>query len=336
MLSYCRLLCGILPVVVCGEEFQPGHPFHSGSDPSSLDSLWRCTKNSSSRADANRGPADSSFIRSFSLAAFIQSYGVSDVMNETILRFETKDRVGEITLNHPERRNALSRQMLETLRARLLALRADTGVKVLVISSTGPVFSSGHDLRELESASSEEAESLFALCSETMELLQQIPQPVIASVGGLATAAGCQLATSCDLIVASENAAFATPGVKIGVFCSTPAVPLSRALPTKKALEMLFTGQPLSATDAERYGMVNRVVPLERLSEETWNLAGQIATAASSTLALGKRAFYEQLPLSRSAAYEKASQSMVDNVKLPDAREGIHAFLTKRTPAWQD
>jgi len=279
---------------------------------------------------------DSSFLRSFSPQGFIQSRGVSDVMNETILRFETKDRIGEITLNHPEKRNALSRQMLEALRARLLALRGDSAVKVLLIGSTGPVFSSGHDLRELESATPEQAESLFALCAETMELLQQIPQPVIASVGGLATAAGCQLAASCDMIVASENAAFATPGVKIGVFCSTPAVPLCRALPTKKSLEMLFTGLPLSASDAERYGMVNRVVPLERLAEESWNLARQIATAASSTLALGKRAFYEQLPLSRSAAYEKASRCMVDNVQLPDAREGINAFLTKRPPVWKD
>lgn len=257
-------------------------------------------------------------------------------MNETILRFETKDRVGEITLNHPVKRNALSRQMLEALRARLLSLRTESAVKVLIIGSTGPVFSSGHDLRELESATAEQAESLFSLCAETMELLQQIPQPVIASVGGLATAAGCQLAASCDLIVASETAAFATPGVKIGVFCSTPAVPLCRTLPTKKTLEMLFTGQAISAVDAERFGMVNRVVPADRLHEETWTLALQIAGAAASTLALGKRAFYEQLPLSRSAAYQRASRCMVENVQLPDAREGIGAFLSKRPPVWKE
>lgn len=257
-------------------------------------------------------------------------------MNETILRFETKDRIGEITLNHPERRNALSRQMLEALRARLTALKSDKSTKVVIINSTGPVFSSGHDLRELEGATSEQAESLFSLCSEIMELIQQIPQPAIAQVAGLATAAGCQLATSCDLIVAAETAAFATPGVKIGVFCSTPAVPLCRALPTKKTLEMLFTGQPLSAVEAERYGMVNRVVPVEQLANETRKLAAQIASAASSTLALGKRAFYEQLPLSRSAAYEKASRCMVENVQMVDAREGINAFLTKRTPVWGD
>lgn len=257
-------------------------------------------------------------------------------MNETILRFEIKDRIGEITLNHPERRNALSRKMLETLRDRLDFCRSDPVVKVVIISSTGSVFSSGHDLRELESCTAQEAESLFFLCAETMELIQQIPQPVIASVGGLATAAGCQLATSCDLIVASENASFATPGVKIGVFCSTPAVPLCRALPTKKTLEMLFTGSSISAQEAERFGMVNRVVPPDQLSDQTWELARQVASAASSTLALGKRAFYEQLALSRSAAYQKASMRMVENVQLPDAREGINAFLTKRAPVWND
>lgn len=266
----------------------------------------------------------------------MEYHGVRDVMNETLLRFETKDRIGEITLNHPERRNALSRQMLGSLRGCLSKIAGDRSVKVVILSSTGPVFSSGHDLRELEQAGSEEAESLFQLCSETMELIQQIPQPVIAQVAGLATAAGCQLATSCDLIVAAEEAAFATPGVKIGVFCSTPAVPLCRALPTKKTMEMLLTGQPMSAVEAERFGMVNRVVPKERLEEATWGLARQIATASASTLGLGKRAFYEQLPLSRSEAYLRASRAMVENVQMSDAREGIGAFLQKRSPTWQD
>ncbi|MFO1019121.1 MAG: enoyl-CoA hydratase [Planctomycetales bacterium] len=256
-------------------------------------------------------------------------------MDKPVLLFEINNRVGLITLNHPERRNALSRQMLESLRACFQQLARDSAAKVVIIKSTGTVFSSGHDLRELDHATPEQAESLFSLCSEVMELIRQLPQPVIAEIQGLATAAGCQLAASCDMIVASEQASFATPGVKIGLFCTTPAVPLCRAIPTKKALEMLFTGVPISAQEAEHLGLVNRVVPLEKLSETTLELAAQIATASAATLALGKRAFYRQLNMDRPEAYQLASQVMVENSQMPDAKEGIDAFLKKRPPTWQ-
>lgn len=256
-------------------------------------------------------------------------------MDTPVLLFEINNRVGVITLNHPERRNALSRQMLESLRACFQQLARDSAAKVVIIKSTGTVFSSGHDLRELNGATPEQAESLFSLCSEVMELIRQLPQPVIAEIQGLSTAAGCQLAASCDMIVASEQASFATPGVKIGLFCTTPAVPLCRAIPTKKALEMLFTGVPIAAQEAEHLGLVNRVVPLEKLSATTLELAAQIATASAATLALGKRAFYRQLHLDRPEAYQLASQVMVENSQMPDAKEGIDAFLKKRPPTWQ-
>lgn len=256
-------------------------------------------------------------------------------MDKPLVLQETVDGIALITLNHPEKRNALSREMLETLRAVLSEIRTGRTVKSVVLRAAGPVFSSGHDLRELDGIAPEQAQSLFALCTEVMELVRALPQPVIAQVQGLATAAGCQLAASCDLVVASEVAQFATPGVKIGLFCSTPAVAVCRAVPAKKALEMLLTGNPLSAAEAERAGLVNRVVPAERLGEETLQLARQIASASAETLALGKRAFYEQLPLDRPAAYAVAQQYMVENTALPDAREGIRAFLEKRPPQWQ-
>jgi enoyl-CoA hydratase/carnithine racemase len=169
-----------------------------------------------------------------------------------------------------------------------------------------------------------------------MELVRQLPQPVIAQVHGVATAAGCQLVATCDLVVASEDATFATPGVKIGLFCSTPAVPLARAVTSKKAMEMLLTGAPIDAREAERIGLVNRVVPKERLDEETLKLAQQISAASSQTIALGKRTFYRQVPLDYPAAYDVAQKAMVENAQIGDAQEGIRAFLEKRTPKWSN
>jgi enoyl-CoA hydratase/carnithine racemase len=248
--------------------------------------------------------------------------------------FEILDRVARITLNYPEKRNALSRAMLASLKERLDQAANDTHVKVVILRAAGPVFSAGHDLRELAAGSETEHRALFASCTEVMETIRLMTKPVIAEVHGLATAAGCQLVASCDLVVASESASFATPGVKIGLFCTTPAVALSRAIGPKKAMEMLLTGSPISASDAERVGLVNRVVPAERLEEETLALARQIVTAAASTLAIGKRAFYAQLPLDRPAAYALAGDVMVQNVHTSDAREGITAFLEKRPPRW--
>jgi enoyl-CoA hydratase/carnithine racemase len=256
-------------------------------------------------------------------------------VDKSLVHYEVTDRVGILTLNHSEKRNALSRAMLLGLKDHLGRIAADREVKAVILRAAGPVFSSGHDLRELADGSEAEYTALFALCTEVMEALRQLPQPVIAQVQGIATAAGCQLVATCDLVVAAEEATFATPGVKIGLFCTTPAVALARAVPSKKALEMLFTGTPISAHEAERVGLVNRVVPADRLADETWQLAQQIVTASASTLALGKRTFYAQLPLDYPAAYAVAQAVMVANAQARDAQEGIHAFLEKRTPRWE-
>jgi enoyl-CoA hydratase/carnithine racemase len=255
-------------------------------------------------------------------------------MDKPLVLAETDDRIAILTLNHPEKRNALSRAMLSCLRDHLA--RLTTSVRVVILGSEGPVFSAGHDLRELVECSADDAAGLFALCTEVMQSIRRLPQPVIAQVQGLATAAGCQLAATCDLVVAAEDASFATPGVKIGLFCTTPGVALARALPPKKALEMLLTGTPIGAAEAERLGLVNRVVPKEKLAEATLDLARRIRDASGYTVGLGKRAFYEQLPLSCSAAYGVAQPIMVENSQARDAREGMRAFLEKRPPHWQD
>lgn len=255
-------------------------------------------------------------------------------MDERLVLYEVVDGVAVLTLNHPEKRNALSRSMLASLSKRLEQSAADLGVRVVILRAAGPVFSAGHDLRELLDGSEADHVSLFALCTEVMETIRKLPQPVIAQVQGLATAAGCQLAATCDLVVASEDAAFATPGVKIGLFCTTPAVALSRAVAPKKAMEMLLTGTPISAAAAERAGLVCRVIARERLDEETMKLARQIAAASTRTVALGKQAFYQQLSLDRPAAYDVAQRVMVENAATTDAQEGMRAFLEKRPPCW--
>ena len=257
-------------------------------------------------------------------------------MGAPLVLLDITDQIAVLTLNNPQRRNALSRPLLESLRERLAQVAADPGAHVVVLRAEGPVFSSGHDLRELVGGREEDYACLFALCTEVMEAVRQLPQPVIAEVQGLATAAGCQLAATCDLVVASTAAAFATPGVMIGLFCTTPAVALCRAVPSKKALEMLLTGNPISAAEAERVGLVNRVVSPDRLHDEAMGLARQIAAASRATVALGKRAFYRQLPLDRPAAYKVAQQVMVANALAPAAREGIGAFLEKRAPNWPE
>jgi enoyl-CoA hydratase/carnithine racemase len=253
----------------------------------------------------------------------------------TFVTRETIDCVAVLTLTNPSRRNALSRDLLSALRDHLGVIAKDSSIKCVILRAAGAVFSSGHDLREIDSASPQDAASLFALCTEVMESIRLLPVPVIAEVEGLATAAGCQLVATCDLVVAAETASFATPGVRIGLFCSTPAVALSRAVNTKKAMEMLLTGDTISAAEAERIGLVNRVVPRERLADETLRLAQHIATASRDTLVLGKRAFYEQLPHDQPQAYEIAERAMVENAACPDAHEGMRAFLEKRAPQWR-
>jgi enoyl-CoA hydratase/carnithine racemase len=256
-------------------------------------------------------------------------------MDNHLVLSEVADRIAFLTLNHPEKRNALSRSMLASLKECLARIAEDKNVKVVVLRAAGPAFSAGHDLRELVGGDEKDYAALFTLCTEVMETIRKLPQPVIAQVHGVATAAGCQLAATCDLVVAADDATFATPGVKIGLFCTTPAVALARAVTPKKAMEMLLTGTSISAQDAERAGLVNRVVPLAQLAEETMKLAQQICAASSFTMALGKKAFYEQLPLDRPAAYEVAEKAMVKNAVAKDAQEGVRAFLEKRMPKWE-
>ncbi len=251
-----------------------------------------------------------------------------------LVRRERAGDVAILTLANPARRNALSRATLTELREQFSALAADATVKCVILRAEGPAFSAGHNLRELQTATDPELTAIFALCTQVMEAIRLLPAPVIAEVQGIATAAGCQLAATCDLVVAADDATFATPGVKIGLFCSTPAVALARAVPTKKAMEMLLTGESISAAEAERVGLVTRVVPRAELGPSTLALAQQIATASAGTLAIGKRTFYEQLPLDRPQAYNIAEQAMIASAKLADAKEGIAAFLEKRTPNW--
>lgn len=246
------------------------------------------------------------------------------------VRVEEDGVVTRLTMDRPDRRNALSTGMMTELTE---ALRAAAG-RVVVIAGEGPAFSAGHDLAELQAADPAEAERIFATCTELMTTVQSVDQPVIARVHGVATAAGCQLVAACDLAVAEAGARFATPGVRIGLFCSTPMVPLARAVGPKRALEMLFTGDLVDAATAEAWGLVNRVVPAERLDDEVAALAQRIAEASPMVLALGKRTFYAQAAMAQAEAYELAGATMCANLDTHDAREGISAFLEKRTPTW--
>ena len=242
-----------------------------------------------------------------------------------------------LTLNDAKRRNALSFSMLTQLRDNLQSHSSNKDVRVIIINSEGPVFSSGHNLKELLKENGKEFhQQVFHRCSEVMQLIQDIPLPVIAQVKGLATAAGCQLVASCDIAVASDKAKFATPGVKVGLFCSTPGVALSRAVPRKKALQMLFTGDPISAQDALLHGLVSHVVPEEKLKEETIEIAEKICAASSTVIAIGKSCFYQQINMNRNQAYQIAEGTMVHNLGLADGQEGIEAFVTKRQPVWHN
>ncbi|XP_061617351.1 enoyl-CoA hydratase domain-containing protein 3, mitochondrial isoform X2 [Phyllopteryx taeniolatus] len=243
--------------------------------------------------------------------------------------------IRRIILNNPRKRNALSLSMLESLRGDILADVDSPDLRVIIISAEGPVFSSGHDLRELTSARGPEYHRrVFRTCTQVMTLIQDLPVPVIAMVNGVATAAGCQLVASCDVAVASDKSTFATPGVNVGLFCSTPAVAVGRAVPSKVAMEMLFTGTPISARDALRHGLLSKVVPEERLEAETLAVARRVCGASRPVVALGKAAFHRQMSQSRDAAYAAASEAMVDNLALRDGQEGIRAFVEKREPVW--
>jgi enoyl-CoA hydratase/carnithine racemase len=250
------------------------------------------------------------------------------------LLLESVGGVARLTLNRPDKRNALSQELLIHLEATLAGLASSAAVRVVVLAANGPVFCAGHDLTEMIGRSEAEYHDLFALCSHVMQQLRQLPQPVIARVHGLATAAGCQLVAACDLAVAAEEAAFATPGVKIGLFCTTPMVPLVRAIPAKAALEMLLTGKPISARRAYELGLVNRVVPADQLDVAVQEYVDALLASSPLVLRLGKAAFYDQLALDEPTAYERASEVMTDNALRRDAQEGMRAFVEKRRPSW--
>lgn len=242
--------------------------------------------------------------------------------------------VRTLTLNRPRHRNALSLAMLDALGAELDAVGSDPSVHVVVLAGEGPAFSAGHDLRELNAASAEEAATIFGRCSSVMLQVEALRVPVIASVAGVATAAGCQLVATCDLAVAGRSARFATPGVDIGLFCSTPMVAVTRTVAPKHAMEMLLTGELVDAEHAARIGLVNRVVDDDDLLEATTALATTIAAKPPAVIAAGKATHRRQRSLEVSAAYDVASAAMVDGLAGDDAVEGIGAFLDKRPPRW--
>lgn len=247
------------------------------------------------------------------------------------------ERVGAtavVTMVRAERRNALSVEMMRALIASLEQLDADAGVRAVIIAGDGAAFSAGHDLRELRGRDEAAYDEIFDTCVELMSRVQSIRQPVIAEVATVATAAGCQLVATCDLAVASTSARFATPGVRIGLFCSTPMVALSRAIGRKRAMEMLLTGDFIDAQTAQAWGLVNRAVPPERLHGETLALARKIGTASRTVVGIGKAAFYRQIDLDQAAAYAFTKGVMTQNALEADAQEGIGAFLEKRSPIW--
>jgi len=251
------------------------------------------------------------------------------------LLVSTDGPAARIVLNRPERRNALSLELMEEVLAALGAVSAQEAVRVVVLEGAGPAFSAGHDLAEMIGREEAFLRELFAVCTAMMEKVHALPQPVIAKVHGMATAAGCQLVAACDLAVAASEARFATPGVKIGLFCSTPMVPISRAVGRKRAMQMLLTGEPIDARTALDWGLVNRVVPSDELDSAVMELVEAIARSSSYTVATGKRAFYDQIDGPERDAYRHCSQVMTDNALAADAQEGMSAFLQKRQPVWR-
>jgi enoyl-CoA hydratase/carnithine racemase len=262
--------------------------------------------------------------------------------NEPILLSERRGSVALLTLNRPKARNSLSLDLLHTLRAALDDLGAEAGVHAVVINGAGPAFCAGHDLKEMTAARAGDDggraffETTMQACAEMMTAVVRCPKPVIAAVHGIATAAGCQLVASCDLAVAADDARFATPGVNIGLFCSTPMVALSRNVAHKHAMEMLLTGEMIDAAAAERWGLVNRAVAPDRVLDEALAMAATIAAKSPRVLKIGKEAFYRQAEMDLDAAYAETARIMVENMMIDDAKEGIGAFLEKRPPVWPD
>ncbi|WGR91911.1 enoyl-CoA hydratase [Bradyrhizobium sp. ISRA443] len=260
----------------------------------------------------------------------------------SILLRETIGSIAVLTLNRPTARNSLSEGLIGELHAALNDIGGDNAIRGVVIAANGLAFSAGHDLKELTARRSDadRGRAYFAqlmnACSAMMQAIVHLPKPVVAAVQGIATAAGCQLVASCDLAVASEAATFATPGVDIGLFCSTPMVALSRNVPRKQAMEMLLTGEPISAATAKDIGLINRVVPVGTERDAAIALAQKVALKSAHTVKLGKEAFYRQAEMSLADAYRFAAEVMTENMMARDAEEGIGAFIEKRQPKWQD
>ena len=262
--------------------------------------------------------------------------------SSAVLLREDKDGVATLTLNRPEVRNALSEALLAALISEFGAIAKDRSVRAVIVAGNGPAFCAGHDLKEMTTHRNEPDRgrayfmALFEKCAGMMQQIMHLPQPVIASVHGIASAAGCQIAASCDLVVASEAARFATPGVQIGLFCSSPMVALSRKVASNHAMEMLFTGEMVSAKRAYEMGLVNRVVSAGREREEATKLAHAIAAKSAYVQKIGKEAFYRQLDLNLADAYRYGAKVMAENMMARDAEEGILAFIEKRDPKWED
>lgn len=257
------------------------------------------------------------------------------VATKRLLTVTHEAGVATLTLNRPERRNALSLQLMHEVIGTLREFEGDPAVRVVILAGAGQAFCSGHDLEEMIGLDLERYQEVFAVCSQMMNAIHELPQPVIARVHRVATAAGCQLVAACDLALCSTEAKFATPGVTIGLFCSTPMVELSRAVGRKRALEMLLTGAPIDAQTAADWGLVNRVVAPEELEPATDALARQIAESSPLTVEIGKRAYYRQIDLNLDQAYEYSQQVMSHNATAEDAQEGMCAFLQKRPPVWR-
>jgi len=271
-----------------------------------------------------------------------QTATAASASSSPILLREDQGGIAVLTLNRPQARNSLSEALLEALGDTLSAIAHDRAVRAVVLAALGPAFSAGHDLKELNAHHSEEDRGrayfkrIMGLCSRVMQQIVRLPQPVIASVHATATAAGCQLVASCDLAIASQAAKFATPGVNIGLFCSTPMVALSRNVSRKHAMQMLLTGDLISADEAARIGLVNQVVPAGQERATAIKLAEKIAAKSTHTVKIGKEAFYRQAEMSLADAYDYTSQVMVENMLARDAEEGISAFIEKRDAKWQD
>lgn len=305
-------------------------------------SAWRNTGNFTGGTTliALAGSPPSSMIydleRNLTMDSVVRNKETELTTDEAILLRHDENGVATLTLNRPKQFNALSQAMLSALQTELDAIAADSSIRVVVLAANGRAFCAGHDLKEMRSHTEYEFQrALFDQCSRMMLTINRLPQPVIAKVQGLATAAGCQLVAACDLAVAADTATFATSGIRVGLFCSTPAVPVSRVMPRKKALELLLTGDFIDAASAVQFGLINHAVPAEHLDSAVQQLVEAITNKSAYAITSGKRMFYKQIEMSMEEAYDYAAEIMACDMGSADAAEGIDAFLQKRSPVWR-